>query len=101
MDSTCLGMVKFTHNLTLSYLLISRQENIQINSQILTQESDSCPHSDFIFSCSFKMCLLACTSSGYLALVVSFVGGGKALPSSPRLRLLDDGPFCSVSDGGG
>ena len=94
-------MVKFTHNLTLSYLSISDQENIQINSRIHTQELDSCPHSNLILSCSFRMCLLACTSSGYLAFAVSFVRAGKGLPSSERLRLLDDGPLPADGDGGG
>lgn len=72
-----------------------------INSRVRTQESDSCAHSDLIVSCSFKMCLLVCTSSGYLALTVSFMRTGKAFPSSLRLRLLDDGPFSSIDNGGG
>lgn len=71
-----------------------------MNGQIHTQESDSCAHSDLTVSCSFEMSLLACTSSGYLALAVSFRWAGAALPSSLRLRLVDDGPLAS-DDGGG
>lgn len=70
------------------------------NGQIRTQESDSCAHSSLTVSCSFEMSLLACTRSGYLALTVSFRWEGAALPSSLRLRLLDE-PLVSVDDGGG
>lgn len=49
-------------------------------------------HSALMVSCSFKMCLFAWTSSGYLAFAVSFVN--DAMPSSTRFRF-DEGPLAS------